>query len=165
MYRRPPSNSGCIFTDGKTILAGYQPNKKVPILSGFGGKLEPNEIPIETAWREVIEELVGIEVPRTLVETLQEHLVPYDRFEKDGYIAFVYSYTMLEKFLEICQTSGAQSPFYTVFPLTLSELIFNRKTIISQEITTLCILPVVQPLIIDTYFSSDIQKVYTTLYK
>jgi hypothetical protein len=40
---------GVVFTDGRHILAGYQPNKKNPCISGIGGMKEKGETHFDTA--------------------------------------------------------------------------------------------------------------------
>ena len=49
--------AGSVFTDSKIILAGYQPRKKKPFISGIGGKREEGESYMDTAIRETVEEL------------------------------------------------------------------------------------------------------------
>ena len=47
--------AGCIFTNGTHVLAGFQPNKKSPAISGFGGKRHGTETFTQTALRETLE--------------------------------------------------------------------------------------------------------------
>jgi hypothetical protein len=49
--------AGIVFTNGTHILAGYQPRKKNPHISGLGGSKQKDESYMQTAWRETLEEL------------------------------------------------------------------------------------------------------------
>ena len=135
-------NAGCIFTDRKYILGGYQQNKQRPCISGFGGKAKEGERPYETAWRETLEELFGWdEVPKGLLQRtmIYEEGVESIKSEDDTYIGYIYSFWILDKLLKEAKGSGYTSEYYDEFPETLQELIFNRSS--EGEIGDLCILP------------------------
>ena len=134
--------AGCIFTDGNVVLAGYQPRKKPAILTGLGGKREALELPQETAWREVLEELFEwAETPLHLVATLCT-LSPKKIIERGDYIQYVYSFDHLQHMLEIVAEEWPSfSPVYTSPPRTLHDLLLKRKKA-DVEVTTLCLLPV-----------------------
>jgi NUDIX domain len=159
------TGAGCLFTDRKTVLAGWQPKKSPPRVSGIGGKREEGEAPIDTAWRETIEELLGLsDIPPSLLEAIKSSVVPVDRMEKKGYVIFIYSYYMMERALELCAAEFSESPLYPGgMPLTLAELIFHRIAKESEEITTLCLLPVCKGLMIDKYFLKDIEGIENRL--
>ena len=134
------TSAGCIFTNGTHILGGYQPNKKTPCISGIGGKREGCEEFVQTAMREMLEELFGIYSRNDLVNSLMA--IPYDRLVISGdYVSLVYSFDSLEKILEVVRLN-ATSPLYNEIPLTLFDLIFKRLGV-NSEISHLCLLPVV----------------------
>jgi len=136
------TSAGCIFTNGTHILGGYQPNKAAPCISGIGGKKEGGEEFLETAMREMLEELFGIYNRKDFVKTLMA--VPYERLLISGdYVSLIYNFVALEKILAELRSSMATSPLYEEMPLTLNDLIFNRLPV-DSEISHLCLLPVVK---------------------
>ena len=154
--------AGCVFTDGKLILAGYQPKKDPPIISGIGGKRESDEYMEETAIRETIEELFETyTVPAGLVKKIEAECVPDRVIQNGSYSILVYDFKDLLKFLRICKSYKVVSPLYTKFPTTLEELLFERKTIEKiPEISLLALLPVVKHSpshpFVDPYFVEDL---------
>jgi len=149
--------AGCVFTDGKIILAGYQPRKKVPTISGIGGKKEAGETYMDTAIRETVEELFEVEVSADLIKELKA--IPPEKIVQNGsYIIAVYTFINLEEMLKHMKRKGITSKLYDTMPLTLMELIFNRKLVENPEISHLALLPLVKhgdaPLV-DKYFIKD----------
>lgn len=135
-------SAGCIFTNGTHILGGYQPNKPVPCISGIGGKREDCEEFVQTAMREMLEELFGIYARPDFVSSLMA--IPYDRLAISGeYVSLVYSFCSLEKILAELVRLNAVSSFYNEMPLTLIDLILKRLPV-ESEISHLCLLPVVK---------------------
>jgi hypothetical protein len=133
-------SAGCLFTNNKVVLGGFQPYKSKPCISGFGGKAKEGERTYDTAWRETLEELFGWkEVPRGLLHRCMLY-EPGKKIESDIYVTYVYSFYILEKVLKEAKESGYESDFYTVFPETIEELILNREG--TGEIEELCILPI-----------------------
>jgi hypothetical protein len=149
--------AGCVFTDGKIILAGYQPRKKVPIISGIGGKKEAGETYMDTAIRETVEELFEVEVSADLINELKATL-PEKIVQNGSYIIAVYTFTNLEEMLKHMKRKGITSKLYDTMPGNLMELIFNRKLVENPEISHLALLPLVKhgdtPLV-DKYFIKD----------
>lgn len=150
-FRRKPLTSyvesykgaGCLFTNGTHVLAGYQPNKKVPIISGIGGSRLPTETnPLDTALRETIEEFFDVKTvdPETIRDIKSEMYVK-KTFVNGSYHVFVYSFIDLEAMLYIMKVNNLSSPIYRNFPKSLSDLIFRRSANESSEIRELCILP------------------------
>jgi hypothetical protein len=156
------SSAGCLFTDGTHVLAGYQPKKTIACISGIGGKREEGDGSfLETALREMLEELLGIYDNANLVELLKT--VPYDNIIKgQHYFNVIYSFLGLEKILEFVFIKVGESPFYKVFPRTVRELVFSRICPMeaAAEISHLALLPLVPELVIDPYFLKDLKKVY-----
>uniref|UniRef100_A0A6C0BKM0 Nudix hydrolase domain-containing protein n=1 Tax=viral metagenome TaxID=1070528 RepID=A0A6C0BKM0_9ZZZZ len=143
--------AGSVFTDGKIILAGYQPRKKKPFISGIGGKKEEGETYMYTALRETVEELFEYEsIPRILIEELKT-IVPEKVLQNGSYIIVVYNFEDLGMMLKIIGKHKLRSPLYDTFPKNLIELIFNRRVIYDvnnvfykPEISHLSLLPLIE---------------------
>lgn len=155
-------SSGCLFTNGSHVLAGWQKG----YLSGFGGKMESGESWIETAWRETLEELFEL-APKpiqTVIPIILERIKYSNIIRQDKYTAFVYSFKDLEKVMSILKTRRVISPMYRLFPTTVSELVFERKqrppTRVIRgavpEISTLAILPLMSWISISGDFMNDL---------
>lgn len=139
----PYTSAGCVFTDGNLFLAGYQPNKKRPCISGLGGSKKKGELPQQTALRETLEELFHIKkVPKELVDRLQ--ILPTKLTQNGSYIMYIYTFKQLEEILGLCLAAGIESPLYTSIPQTLSDLLLHRKQNKKAEISHLCLLPLVK---------------------
>ena len=149
-------SAGIMFTNGTHVLCGYQPNKKNPIISGFGGKIKENETFNIAAIRETLEELFNINPSSDLLLYLENILkTRYSSFNKKYYIIKL-SFSDLFKIIKILASKEYISPLYDFWPINIRELIFNRKIIYTNEISHLCILPCKQDLKIDQYFIDDI---------
>ncbi len=136
-------NAGCLFTDSRHVLAGFQPNKPKKIISGFGGKAEGNEITFQTAWRETLEEL--FEIPQEKILLLIQEIPIYISYSKSytngNYTVFVYSFDDLLTLLQLCKTKHIVSPIYNTFPTELFELILFRQPKNVSEVQQLTLLP------------------------
>jgi hypothetical protein len=136
--------AGCVFTDGKHILGGYQPHKAKPCISGIGGHAEGGESYLQTAYRETIEEIFHVStVPKALVDTLIRTMTPRNIRMKKGYVLVQFTFTDFEIFLRLCKQAKLQSPLYTKLPKNLLDTIQMRKTNKEAEISALCLLPIV----------------------
>jgi hypothetical protein len=136
------ASAGCIFTNGTHILGGYQPNKSVPCISGIGGKRDGCEEFVQTAMREMLEELFGIYARSDFIHALMA--IPYDRLVISGeYVSLIYSFSSLEKILAELVRLNAVSYLYNEMPLCLIDLILKRLPV-DSEISHLCLLPVVK---------------------
>lgn len=159
--------AGCIFRNESHLLAGYQPRKAKPIVSGLGGKREGEESALVTALRETLEELFEFQtVPFQWIEEIQQR-IPYRRTLENGeYISYVYTFEDLERILSFLHEQGASSELYTVFPLNLFSLLFERKQLsYPPEISHLLLLPLVNhpkdSHFIARHFFSDIHLLLT----
>jgi hypothetical protein len=121
------SAAGVLITNGRHVLAGYQPARGA--ITGFGGKREGDEEPLETAWRELFEELLGIEAPA---------LLPRWKLLYSGdYVLYTCSFADLEALLGLV----GSSPFYTSgSPRSIADLLLSRSN--GTEITELALLPI-----------------------
>jgi hypothetical protein len=136
--------AGCVFTDGNHILAGYQPHKKFPCISGIGGHVEQGESYLQTAYRETIEELFDVKaIPVGLIDTLIRKMAPKQISIKKGYVLVRFTFEDLEKFLKLCRKANLQSPLYPKLPKNLMQVIQRRIQAPNAEISALCLLPIV----------------------
>jgi 8-oxo-dGTP pyrophosphatase MutT (NUDIX family) len=152
--------AGVVFTNGIHFLAAYQPYKNPGIISGIGGSKEPGETLLHTAIRETIEELFEYKkVPVKMIEAVIES-VPYKKIIKNGsYVFLLYSFHDLIKLLKVVKGFGLVSPLYTVFPLTLNDLVFSRILGPAAELSHLAILPLISDLKIDANLLEDIPQI------
>jgi hypothetical protein len=152
------TSAGCLFVNGTHALAGYQPGKMVPCISGIGGKRENADNGVmETALREMLEEVLGIyDSARFMVALAGVEYITMIRGQ--NYVNIVYSFLALEKILGLVQGAGGQSPYYKTFPLKLHDLIFSREAA-GAEIVHFAVLPLVPDLPwVDPYFVKDLAK-------
>jgi hypothetical protein len=154
--------SGCIFTDGKHILGGYQKKGSQSYISGIGGKTKDEESYIQTAIREMIEEILEAkDVPPKLIKIIEETVQPGHIYRNRFYINVVYSFEDLVNILKIIHKNGIKTNLYKSFPKTINDLVFNRIIPNSAEITHLCILPLVKHDLdydfVDLSFITDMQ--------
>lgn len=149
--------AGCAFTDGKLILAGYQPNKPQPFISGIGGMKEEGEGPLDTALRETLEELFEIQETSPYISELKATLNPSKVIQNKTYILLAFTFEDLDAILRILKSRGATSKMYSTFPETLFELLFDRKILEDEkhEISHLALLPLVRHEHQNPFVSSD----------
>ena len=152
------SAAGCLFTDKKLVLAGYQFRHGKGVLDGIGGSREEGETAIETAFRETLEELFDISPSAALVAEMRCTFKPRSKFQTGQYICFVYNFKTLEKMMVFLKAHGLRSPLYKVFPVTVSELLFNRR-IRPTELTHLSLIPFVDELSLEEQFLKDFSRV------
>jgi 8-oxo-dGTP pyrophosphatase MutT (NUDIX family) len=155
------SAAGVLFTNGRVALAGYHPYKGQ--ISGLGGKRIPeDETPFETAFREVLEELFGVDpVPPSLMKELRDVFFFPDTILCDNiYINYVYSFEALTHLLHICKKYEITCPFYTIFPETVQDLLLKRIPTDGVEITHLALVPVLTVVpTLDPFFQKDLEKI------
>jgi hypothetical protein len=151
-------SAGCLFTDHRHVLAGFQPHKQTKIISGFGGKAKPEETPFQTAWRETLEELFEFppEVIQQLIEEIPLKIPCFKQFTNGNYTVFVYSFQNLLDVFRRIEEKDLQSPLYETFPTELFELILFRKPKPESEVQQITLLPVAMTQSIDPYFVKDV---------
>jgi len=158
--KEPPAPAaGCLFTDGKHVLAGYQPHKKNPTITGIGGTCKEGEEPFNTAIREMLEELFELEkIPSHLLDEIKL-LIPRKKLVLDNYTMFAYSFEDLHLIMHIICKHNCKSPVYDELPITLLDLISDRKWYSRrQEITDLALIPLVSNINIDKAFINDVNS-------
>lgn len=157
------SSAGCLFSNEQFVLAGYQPRKQKPFLSGLGGKREGEESYLVTALRETVEELFEIQtVPLEWIEEIQSRITPKGILKNGDYISVLYSFLDLEVILCILESKNFRSELYESFPMSVFELVFHRKLLdYPAEISHITLLPLVQHNLetpfVSPYFLKDIR--------
>jgi len=150
----PFSAAGVLFTDGVHVLAGFQPNKAS--ISGFGGSRERGETIRQTAFREVLEELLEPEeIPASLLQTLVARYKEYPVTRKGSYRFLTLSFADLLFILQ--ESKDLKSTLYKSTPRSMTALLKKRKPTPSTEVTTLMLLSGKESGIdLDPHFAADL---------
>jgi hypothetical protein len=154
--------AGCLFTDGTHLIAGYQPQKMVPGINGLGGKRLFGEPYFHTALRETLEELFDVTVNSGFLILLETAIKPSQVILNGTYVLLQFSFDDLKILLQYASTYCKWTPLYETMPLTINDLIFNRKYTSDSEISHLCLLPFIKGISIHNDLSSDIQGLKDT---
>jgi hypothetical protein len=134
--------SGVFFTNGTHVLAGYQPKKQTPRITGIGGMKTGNESLHYTAIRECLEELFNTDLlPSKIVTNIVKNIKPKDVYMNGGYGIVVYTFTNLEEILKIVNKFKLSSNIYPKLPTTIRQLLFERKYATTSEVKSLCLIP------------------------
>jgi hypothetical protein len=158
----PPSkifvSAGCIFTNETHILAGYQPNKKTPYISGFGGKRIGDEDFRVTAIRETLEELFDMtDIPMDLINHINDKITPINILINGSHINLVMSFNHIINIMSYLREYNAHTYIYpNGIPTSIPELLFEREAKVTSEIKHLCILPIDKILPVDPLFAEDL---------
>jgi hypothetical protein len=156
--------AGIMFTDMNHILAGYQPNKRNPCITGIGGGREDGEQYMDTAIRETIEELFNVEeVSSKLIKTIRDTIQPKQIIMNEYYVSIIYDFDDLHTFLALMKRFKVKTNVYDTIPLTLMDLLLKRKLNVPKaEIKHLVLLPFIQHLdnypLIHREFIEDMNK-------
>lgn len=148
--------AGCVFTDGKYILAGYQPKRSEYNISGFGGSRLDGETYMQTALRETLEEFFEVDIPKYLIDEVEKQLKPTATHINESYVLVQYTFEDLIKILEYSKSACKYTDLYDVFPESLNDLIFNRTHSQKSEVHQLCLLPFKSNIKIGRDFKMDI---------
>ena len=155
------TSAGTIFTDDIHVLAGYQPNKKTPFISGIGGTRNRGETYLHTAIRETIEELFEVhKFPYKLMYDIIVSLKPTRVIQNGKYVIVVFTFDHLLQIMSIIKKYNLISPMYDTLPTNMRELIFERKSYKSAEIAQLVLLPAIKNIYIDINLINDIRILY-----
>ncbi len=160
--------AGVAFITNTHILAGYQPHKSEPTITGIGGKREGGELYLQTALREAVEEIFHISnVDSRLIKHLSRVCKPITTIVQGGYVIVVYDFHTLTTFLKIVSTYDLYTPIYDEMPLTVSDLILNRRVHPKAEISHLVLVPLVHHSPIGPFihheFLADMAQIKTIL--
>jgi len=151
--------AGTFFTNGNLVLCGYQQNKKIPNISGFGGKKEDSDPTLTyTAIRETLEELFDIKPDNNLINIIIKYIDIKKIIIHNDYHMVVCSFEDLELMLNILFLQNIKSNLYDILPTNISEIIFKRNIDINSEISHLCLLPLKENVQINTDFIQDIHQ-------
>ena len=123
------------------MLMGYQPDKQM--ISGIGGKPIGNETPIETAFRETIEELLGLQPSKSLIDVLVDNFGFKPEVKNGSYTMFIYTIDELMRFLCVVKSHSGPSPYYANFPTSVENLVYDRRTPLGVEVSHLCMVPII----------------------
>jgi len=156
--------AGVLFTDGTHVLAGFQPLKEEPSISGFGGSREGKETIRETAFRELLEELFDPEPTfdiKPLIRVLKERYKKDPIIKKSTYRFLILPFRELTAILALVKAIGMRSQVYTAIPTTAADLIKNRVPLPTSEISTLHLVSRLAPygFAIDPHFLEDLQSI------
>lgn len=135
-------SAGIVFQNETHVLMGYQPSKKM--ISGIGGKSLDGELTLETALRETVEELFGMLPTRWLLNGLMGYFRSRRAVVNGPYTMYIFSLEDLINFMRIVRGFMRTSPYYRVFPETLTDLVFERRAPPDAEVTCLAIVPIVK---------------------
>lgn len=150
--------AGCLFINQNHVLGAWQ--KKLRTISGLGGKREEGETYMQTALRELIEELFEVKPSSILLWTLEDVVKPKKVFLTGSYVNVLYSFEDLEMILTFAKYYCKNSSLYDTFPTNYTALITERKKNVSSEIGQLALLPFEKDICITLDFIKDINIVY-----
>lgn len=154
--------AGCCFVEGNLVLAGLQPRKGRPVVSGLGGHKEAADTHyLDTAVRETLEELLGSAViPKKAIEKIQRLVQPSHVVNHGDYVVCYYSFDDLKVFLRVAKQYGVRTYIYDKFPASVQDLVFKRKKSQTTEVETLGLLPLAMCVYstIDGRFLEDLSE-------
>lgn len=148
--------AGILFTDRNLVLAGYNQHKFS--ITGIGGKKKDGEKPHQTAVREMLEELFEfVEIPERLTRIICDYFKFDNLICAKNYTTFVMSFEELNIIMSLFKFAGdLQSRVYDTIPLTIADLLFNRKIDVGAEFSHLALIPCTYNLSLDHHFLQDI---------
>ena len=131
------ASAGCLFIENNSVLCGYA--HRYASYTGFGGKALALESPLQTAVRETVEELYGIDLVGTMGQDFCKVLKEYPFHERKGYFFVRCPFSAISEFYEILSAHGITSPYYKELPRNIDELISLRRPDFDAEIYDLAI--------------------------
>lgn len=140
----PFVGAGIIAIERGYALAGMSSKHK--FFSGIGGKPEGDEEPIQTALREAVEEIFGIEPNPLLLYDLYLTFHNNKIIERQQYHMVVMSFEDISKFVKVVKLNGTKSPFYNDIPESAIKLIMDRIPDDNSEVTELVFLNYKDPV-------------------
>ena len=153
------TSAGVFFTNDTLFLGGYQTINETTFISGIGGTKEDGETYMDTALREMIEEIFDIvDVPKDLISTLKQRFPPRIVFQQYTYIIATYSFKDLEKMLKVISRFGLKSRLYDTIPTTLYELVLFRYPTKDSEITLILLISLNLPTQITNLVHKELKE-------
>lgn len=116
-------------------LCGLTP--KLEKFSGIGGKPEPGESILQTAFREAVEELYGINPSNDLLLDLTRAFSSNKLLERNRYYYVLLSFIDVVSLNAIVFMHHPTSPYYKTPPSSILDLVLNRYVTEDAEITEL----------------------------
>jgi hypothetical protein len=147
-----------------SVLAGFHP--KLDRWSGFGGKCHENEIYIDTAVREVVEEIFGIfSLSPDVLSELGKCVSSAPRND-GGYMLFIEPIDTLLNMCEVLRKNAQISPYYQSIPSHVDGIIVKRYVNSTSEINKLLMFAIrdiqdIRYLFTDEFYQ-DIQSLYNS---
>ena len=130
--------AGCLFIQSGFALVGYTP--KLKKWSGIGGKVLGTETLRETAIREMLEELFGLEPFIKLIKDCDKILSNIELIINDFYGILPISFISYKKIAQILVQHKCKSPYYKTVPMSFVDLINERIPEDISEITELKVI-------------------------
>jgi hypothetical protein len=155
---KPTPAAGIFFSDERHVLSAYQKKNGNLIVSGLGGKQEPTDATIYyTAIRETLEELYDIKPSDGLINRIIHAIHPTMTIQAEHYTTFYMSFEQLARIMHIV-ADETQSPIYRQMPHTIHELISNRRSLPTSEVSSLALQPMESTAVQDKEFMHDIES-------
>ncbi len=153
--------AGVLFSDGNHILAAEQ-LRKHGALSGFGGVRKGGENYFHNAYREFLEEALGIldkkSQEKIIARIMKGVGVKRIRFE-DGdpcYVNLIHDFHDLEAILRICKSVVGRCQYYEKFPVVVGDFVLRRMRTAYANIGSLYLIPV-RPHSMEMEFMMDMK--------
>lgn len=127
--------AGCLFIQDTTVVAGYNP--KYNLWSGIGGKIQQNESIQQAAYRETIEELFGVTPSSKIIEECIQTFNFKQPVIRNNYAFIPLAFDLFIHIIYILKAHNYKSPYYIHLPITVSELVHQRRHSENQEISDL----------------------------
>ena len=148
--------AGILFYKNNHFLMGFSYHLKK--WSGFGGKIElQDRTSLDTALREVVEEIFGISPESYIVDMLSCIRISH-KINRKGYILYLCDIDQLLLISTILIYYNKTSPYYYIMPITLSDIICMREAPKDAEIPSIEMLHkrTIRKLKTDYHFLADI---------
>jgi len=158
-FKKPQIGAGILFYYNNTILTGFSSHLK--LWSGFGGKVEKTDkSPLQTAIREVVEEVFGINPSEHIIRWIQNIKVQ-QIINRHGYTLHICHMNELKWISAILAFFGEKSPYYKQLPSDITELLTERHAPEDSEVPVIELLhkSTIEQMQVDHHFLKDIQLV------
>ena len=135
MSTTEPLGCGILVIEKGYALCGLTP--KLGKFSGIGGKPEPGESILQTAFREATEELYGITPSNDLLIDLTRAFAGNRVLERNRYYYVLLSFIDVVTLNALVFMHHPSSPYYKTNPSSVLDLVLNRYATEDAEITEL----------------------------